>query len=124
MALMRPVDELMARESFLETTQAPDGSVETRSIPAMVVWGETMVRRALRGDMQAAGIIADRIEGKAGTLRDDEDPEDQRRRGDMQAVIECVVTGLVNAKLNSADDSPEDSASDRTTVVIDAEAPR
>ena len=74
----------------------------------MVVWGETMVRRALRGDMQAAGIIADRIEGKAGTLRDDEDPEDQRRRGDMQAVIECVVTGLVNAKLNSADDSPED----------------
>jgi hypothetical protein len=30
---------------------------------------------------------------------------------------------MVNAKLASADDSPEDSASDRTAVVIDAEAP-
>ena len=34
------------------------------------------------------------------------------------------MTGLVNAKLNSADDLPEDSALDRTAVVIDAEAPR
>jgi hypothetical protein len=31
---------------------------------------------------------------------------------------------MVNARLNSADDSPEDSASDRTPVLIDAEAPR
>ena len=124
MALMRPVDELMARESFLETTQAPDGSVETRSIPAVLAWGETLVRKAIRGDMQAAGIIADRIEGKVGTRRDEEDPEDERRRGDMQGVIESIVTAMVNAKIAGADDSPEDSASDRTPVVIDAEAPR
>ena len=52
--------------------------------------------------MQAAGIIADRIEGKVGTRRDEEDPEDQRRRVDIQAMIESVVTGLVNARLNSA----------------------
>jgi hypothetical protein len=56
-----------------------------------------------------------------GTRHDEEDPEDERRRGDMQAVIESVVTGLVNAKLNSADDSPEDSASDGTPVVVDTE---
>ena len=31
---------------------------------------------------------------------------------------------MVNAKIASADDSSEDSASDRTPVVIDAEAPR
>jgi hypothetical protein len=31
---------------------------------------------------------------------------------------------MVNAKLVGADESPEDSASDRTPVVIDAEAPR
>jgi hypothetical protein len=73
------------------------------------------------GVRQAAGIIADRIEGKVGTRRDEEDLEDQGRRGDMQAVIESVVIGLVNAKLNSADDSSEDSASDRAAVVIDAE---
>ena len=117
---MRPTEELFARKSFVETT--PDG--ETRSIPAVLAWGETIVRKAIRGDMQAAGIIADRIEGKVGTRRDEEDPEDQRRRVDMQAVIESVVTGLVNAKLNSADNSPEDSVSDGAPVVIDAEAPR
>jgi hypothetical protein len=31
---------------------------------------------------------------------------------------------MANAKLASADDSLEDSASDRAAVVIDAEAPR
>ena len=41
----------------------------------------------------------------------------------MQAVIESVVTGLVNARLNSADDLPENSALDRTSVEVDAEAP-
>jgi hypothetical protein len=46
--------------------------------------------------MQAAGIIADRIEGKVGTRRDEEDPEHQRRRVDMQAVIESIVTAMVN----------------------------
>lgn len=33
---------------------------------------ETLLRKAIRGDMQAAGIIADRIEGKVGTRRDKE----------------------------------------------------
>ena len=36
-------------------------------------------------------------------------PEDEARREDVQAVIESVVTALVNARLASADDSPEDS---------------
>jgi hypothetical protein len=98
LALMRPTEELFAREAFVETTQ--DG--ETRSLPAVLALGETLVRKAIRGDMQAAGIIADRIEGKVGTRRDEEDPEDQGRRGDMQAVIESIVTGRVNAKLASA----------------------
>ena len=42
----------------------------------------------------------------------------------MQGVIESVVRAMVNARIAGADDSPEDSASDRTAVVIDAEAPR
>jgi hypothetical protein len=119
LALMRPTEELFARESFVGTTR--DG--EVRSIPAVLAWAETIARKAIRGDMQAAGIIADRIEGKVATRRDEEDPEDHRR-GDMQAVIEFVITAMVNAKIASADDSPEDSAPDRTAVVIDAEAPR
>jgi hypothetical protein len=51
-------------------------------------------------------------------------PEDEARREDVQATIESVITALVNAKIASADDSLEDSASDRTAVVIDAEVPR
>ena len=42
----------------------------------------------------------------------------------MQAVIESVVTAMVNARLHGPDDSPEDSAPDRTAVVIDAKARR
>ena len=40
----------------------------------------------------------------------------QRRRS--------IVTALVNVKIASADDSLEDSVSDRTAVVIDAECQR
>jgi hypothetical protein len=43
-------------------------------------------------------------------------------RSGLQAVIESIVTVMVNAKIAGADDSSEDSASDRTPVVIDSEA--
>jgi hypothetical protein len=39
-------------------------------------------------------------------------------------MIESVVTAMVNAKIAGADDSSEDSASDRTSVVIDSEVLR
>jgi hypothetical protein len=42
----------------------------------------------------------------------------------LQAVIEFIVTVMANAKIDGADDSSEDSASDRTPVVIDPEAAR
>ena len=38
----------------------------------------------------------------------------------MHAVIESVVTAMVNGKIASADDSLEASVSDRPPVVIDA----
>ena len=114
LALMRPTEELFAREPFVETTQ--DG--EVRSIPAVLAWAETIARKAIRGDMQAAGIIADRIEGKVGTRRDEEDPEDQGRRADMQAVIESIVTAMTNARIAGADDSSEDSI---RVAVLDGE---
>jgi len=41
---------------------------------------------------------------------------------DMQAVIESVVRAMVNARIAGADDSSEDSVSDRMPVLIDAEA--
>ena len=47
---------------------------------------------ACSGNIKAIGLIAERIEGRVGTRRDEEDPDDERRREDMQLVIESVVT--------------------------------
>ena len=108
MALMRPSEELFSRESLIETTPNPEGGgYEAKSIPAILAWSETVVRRAIRGDPQASHMIADRIEGKIGTRKDEEDPEDLRRRGDMQSVIEAVVAGLVTAKLTAGDQADD-----------------
>ena len=63
---------------------------------------------ACSGNIKAIGLIAERIEGRVGMRPDEVAPEDEARREDMQAVIESVVTALVNARLASADDSPED----------------
>jgi len=111
LAMMRPVEELFAREGMVETTQ--DGEVQ--SIPAALAWAETVMRRAIRGDMQASSMIADRFEGKVGTRRDEEDPEESRRRGDIQAVIESVVTSLVNTRIaggEALDITPVESSMD------------
>ena len=70
-------------------------------------------------------IIADRIEGKVGhTTRrgGPRGPAPPRRHTGRHRIR--FVTAMVNAKIAGADDSSEDSASDRTAVVIDAEAPR
>jgi hypothetical protein len=94
LALMRPTEELFSRESLVETK---DG--EATSIPAILAWAETVARKAIRGDMQASAMIADRIEGRTGTRLDEEDPEHARRRGDIQLVIEQVVTSMVNTRI-------------------------
>jgi hypothetical protein len=106
LALMRPVEELEVRaESFAETVPVGDeGVTERRALPAVIAWAEAAVLKGLRGDMQAWSQVADRIEGKVGHRKDDVDPEDERRRGDIQSVIEAVVTGLVNARLEGGED--------------------
>jgi hypothetical protein len=101
LAMLRPTEELEARAQD-STERLADG--ETRSIPAIVRWAEAAVLKGLQGDMSAWGMVADRIEGKVGTRKDDVDPEDERRRGDIQAVIEAVVVGLTNNRLNNPGD--------------------
>ena len=98
-------------------------TLASESATRLDVLAARAVDLACSGNIKAMGLIAERIEGRVGMRPGEVAPEDEARREDMQAAIESVVTGLVNAKLNSVDDSP-DSASDRTPVVIDAEAPR
>ena len=92
--------------------------------PRLDVLAARAVDLACSGNIKAIGLIAERIEGRVGMRPGEVAPEDEARREDMQAVIESIVTAMVNAKIASADDSSEVSASDRTPVVIDTEAPR
>jgi len=118
LALLKTSEELMARESLTErlvstvdTDQPPPEEgypPETSSIPAVVAWAEAAVRRGIRGDMQAWSLVADRIEGKVATRQGDIDPEDERRRGDMQSVIESVIGAMTTERLNSQNDEPLD----------------
>jgi hypothetical protein len=100
-----------------------DDSLPER-LAALDVIAARLVLNAVDGDVRAFEMIANRIEGRVGMRPGEVAPEDEARREDMQAVIESIITTLTNAKLASADDSLEDSASDRTPVVIDAEARR
>ena len=92
------------------------------SQPRLNVLAAQAVTLACLGNLKAIGLIADRIEGRVGLRPGEAAPEDEAGRENMQATIESVITALVNAKLASADDSSEDSASDRVPVVIDGEA--
>ena len=99
-------------------------TLASESATRLDVLAARAVDLACSGNIKAIGLIAERIEGRVGLRPGEVAPEDEARREDMQAVIEFVVTAMVNAKIAGADDLSEDSASDRTAVVIDAEAPR
>ena len=93
-------------------------TLASQSATRLDVLAARAVDLACGGNIKAIGLIAERIEGRVGMRPGEVAPEDEARREDMQAVIESVVTAMVNARLASADDLPEDSASDRTPVVI------
>ena len=104
-ALLRDKHELIARSS----------PKHRDPIPAIVALGESLVLRALSGDTSALNLVAERIEGKIGLRKDDVDPDDVKRRADVQSVIEAVVVGLVNARLNN----PGDDSLEVTAIVTD-----
>lgn len=89
-----------------------DPSASQAARPAILVLGEALVAQALLGNSQAINQIAERIEGKVGTRRGEEDPGTAQRRADLQAVMEGIVGGLTRA----AAERPGDDAR-----VIDAE---
>lgn len=65
--------------------QSPDDPL------SIVSMGEALVARALLGDVKAQGQIADRIEGKVGLRKGDEDPDANRNRNEMQAMVMGIL---------------------------------
>ncbi len=63
--------------------------------PAIVAYTETMVAKAILGDLQASALISDRIEGKAGLRRADMDAETEAQRVRVRGVIADLVTDMV-----------------------------
>lgn len=115
LALLRPAgdvvraqsDVVRVRETALQAgaqnvnndTEAPEEPDERNPAhapsqaerPAILLLGEALVAQALLGSEKAVAQIADRIEGKVGVRKEDQDPESVARRQDMQAFMEAMA---------------------------------
>lgn len=100
LALLKPGTDVLARfrRSVLETPpESSDDPDEARaSPPAIIMLGEAMVAKALMGDTGAQNQIAERIEGKVGTRKNDDDPDDAKHRTMVMGAVEGVVRALTS----------------------------
>lgn len=117
LALQQPAGVLLKRyasvlRAFHEAqASAPDSddpteramSTELDDRPAIVAFTETQVAKALLGDLQAAALIADRVEGKAGARRGDMDAESEAQRMRMRLTISQLVGDMVERRTTRAD---------------------
>jgi hypothetical protein len=100
LALQRTVEELESRADGLE--RLADGEVQ--SIPAILRLGEVIVQKALGGDMTAAAMIADRIEGRVGTRKGDTD-EGALNREQMAGIVEGIIGAYTRHRMDTPDDA-------------------
>ncbi len=84
-------------------TERTSGSPVDDSKPgrprALDVIAARLVLKAIDGDTRACELVADRIEGKVGTRRDETEDRDSSRREEMASLIESIVTALTNQRL-------------------------
>ena len=135
LALMRPAgdvvraqsDIVQVRETHIQGvaqnvnngTESPEEADERNPAyvvsqaerPAILLLGEALVAQALLGSGSAMSQIADRIEGKVGVRKEEQDPEAAARRADMQGFLETMARAFVR----EAAERPGDRA-----AVVDA----
>lgn len=103
LALLKPAPAVLRNSdaTINGTVQAmegeDDGLGEAGATSSIVAIAETMVARAIKGDMAAAKEIALRIEGNPGTRKGDVDPEAKARDDMLRTTIEAAVRGLTEA---------------------------
>lgn len=112
LALQQPAGVLLKRyaetlDAFRKATQAaPDSddpterplSADLDQRPAIIAFTETQVAKALLGDLQAAALISDRVEGKPGQRRGDVDAETEAQRTRMRLTITQLVEDMVERR--------------------------
>lgn len=95
-------DALAAPADSDDPTERPQ-SVDLDDRPAIVAYTETQVAKALLGDLSAAALIADRVEGKTGLRRADVDAETEAQRTRIRGVISELVGDMVERRRRPAD---------------------
>lgn len=101
LALQRPVAELISDVEQTRRYAAAQRAGKVRGIEfkaprqsAIVELGQRLVVQALDGDSTAMGMIMDRIEGKPGLRKGDDDPNDTERRKRQQDLSTALVKAL------------------------------
>jgi hypothetical protein len=102
--LQRYADTLRAQRDALAS--APDSddpterpaSADLDTRPAIVAFTETQVAKAILGDLQAAALVSDRVEGKAGLRKADLDAETEAQRQRVRNVIGALVEDMVERR--------------------------
>lgn len=103
LALTRPVADLISdveQTRRFAAAQRGTGVGLAHKPPrhsAIIEIGQRLVTAAMDGDMSALNIIADRIEGKPGLRKGDEDPNDAQHRAASQELI-GRITKLMTAQ--------------------------
>ena len=96
-ALTQPIDVLEAR--------APEFAPEERVLGIDAI-AEAMVRKAAKGDSAAFAQIVDRVEGKVGLRKGDEDADVAKQRDIVAATIEATVETMTRLRTNRQDTQP------------------
>ncbi len=95
-------DALNAPDDSDDPTERPQ-SVELDDRPAIIAFTETQVAKALLGDLSAAALIADRVEGKTGLRKADVDAETEQQRVRIRGVISELVGSMVEQRRTRAE---------------------
>ncbi len=104
-ALMLDVVTLRAFVSRLtepaseRTSGSPVDDSLSGHLAALDVIAARLVLKAVDGDVRACEIVADRIEGKVGTRRDEPENQDSSRRAEAASLVASIVTALTNRRL-------------------------
>jgi hypothetical protein len=110
-----PADLLRVRRPYTAALQLAasrtiedlEARVEDGSRVALVALGEVLVLKALRSDVAAHGIIAERLEGRVGTRADEVAPETLAAREASQATVHELIEAFTSAKLQLGDSPSE-----------------
>ena len=113
MALLRPAHTLLAEAArgFEPVDNGPpsdDPDERQHVIPpksAIEVMAEAAVVRALQGDTKAFAVIAERIEGKVGIRKGDDDPEALQREEQSRGIVERIVSELTTHRISVTTDA-------------------